>query len=130
MRNAFFWTIAYLHQYYEIGVQQPRMSVFCTEYIIKMAASAALLCFLVFLGVSQVYRGASTMNQALFGVTLGLVLAFIAHYKVKSFFLKMPEAFYSNVGGSSFKVTCKSYCAAFTLCLLIPFAWAFGVYFV
>ena len=105
------------------------MSVFCTEYIIKMAASAALLCFIIFLGFSRIYLGASTLNQAIFGVTIGVVFAFIGHFKFKHLFLNMPEYYYSNVGGSSFKVGCKSYLAALFFCILIPFGLAFGVFF-
>ena len=105
------------------------MSVFCTEYIIKMAASAALLCFFIFLAFSRIYLGASTLNQAIFGTTIGVVFAFIGHFKFKLMFLNMPEYYYSNIGGSSFKVGCKSYLAALFFCLLIPFGLAFGVFF-
>lgn len=129
LTNAFFWTSVYLHQYYEVGVEQRRMSVFCTEYIIKMAASAALLCFFIFLSFSRVYLGASALNQVLFGLSLGVVLAFIGHYKIKPWFLYMPESHYSNVGGSFYRVTCKPYLAVLFFFLLIPIAWAFGIFY-
>ena len=127
--SSFFWVTIYLHAYYEVGVEQRRMSVFCTEYIIKMAASAALLCFFIFLGFSRVYLGASSLNQAVFGFTIGVVLAFIGHFKVKSMFLNMPEYYYSNIGGSAFKVGCKSYLGILFFCLLIPFGLAYGIFF-
>ena len=128
VRNSFLWITAYLHQYYEVGVQQRRMSVFCTEYIIKMAASAAMLCFFVFLGFSRVYLGASTLNQVLFGFSLGVVLAFIGHFKVKPLFLGMPEFYYSSVNGSSYRVGCLSYPSLIIFSLLLPIGLAFGVF--
>ena len=105
------------------------MSVFCTEYILKMAASAALLCFFIFLGFSRIYLGASTLNQVIFGVSIGVVFAFIGHFKIKHMFLKMPEYYYSNIGGSSFKVGCLSYLAALFFCFLIPTGLAYAFLF-
>jgi len=68
------------------------------------------------------------MNQVLFGVQIGVVLAFIGHLKVKPLFLSMPEAFYQNIGGSSYKASCKSYCIALFLGLLIPIGMIFALY--
>jgi len=127
--NSFILITLYLHQYYEVGVQEQKMNVFCTAYIIKMAVTAALLCFFVFLSFSQIYLGASFLNQALFGLSLGVVLAFIGHYKVKPAFLDMPESAYSNVGGSSFQATYTSYCITIVLAFLAPLGMIFTLYY-
>lgn len=65
----------------------------------------------------------------LFGLSLGVVLAFIGHYKVKLTFLDMPESAYSNIGGSSFQATCKSYCITIFLAFLIPLGMVFTLYY-
>ena len=57
LNNVFFWSSVYLHAYNEVGVRQPRMSVFCTAYIIKMAATCIGVSFLIFMGFSRVYLG-------------------------------------------------------------------------
>ena len=62
MTMTFLTVTLYLHKYYEIGVKPKKMSVFCTAYIIKMAASAVTLCLLIFLTFSRVYLGASSLN--------------------------------------------------------------------
>ena len=73
----------YLHKYYDVGVTQKRMSVFCTAYIVKMALTAVALILLSLLMVSGVYLGANAWNQVLFGATLGTTLAWIGHRLVK-----------------------------------------------
>ena len=128
MTMTFFIVTAYLHKYYEIGVKPKKMNVFCTAYIIKMAASAATLCFLIFLTFSRVYLGASSLNQTLFGVSLGAALSLIGHWCVKPSFLDMPEYYYTNVGGSSFRVKCCSYLAVLFFCLILPTGIAFGIF--
>ena len=45
--NCFFWVTAYLHAYNEVGIIVPRMSVFCTAYIVKMALTAFGLVYLI-----------------------------------------------------------------------------------
>jgi len=62
MGNIFFWTTLYLHAYHEVGVKYPRMSVFCTAYIIKMAASSLGIAFMIFLAFSRVYLGTQAVN--------------------------------------------------------------------
>lgn len=69
------------------------------------------------------------MNQVLFGLSLGVVLAFIGHYKVKPAFLDMPESAYSNIGGSSYQATCKAYCITIFLAFLIPIGMIFTLYY-
>ena len=128
MTMTFLIVSAYLHKYYEIGVKPKKMNVFCTAYIVKMAASAATLCFLIFLTFSRVYLGASSLNQTLFGVSLGALLAFIGHFCIKAYFLDMPEYYYTNIGGSAFRVKCCSYLSAFLLCLILPTGLAYGVF--
>ena len=128
MTMTFLIVSAYLHKYYEIGVKPKKMNVFCTAYIIKMAASAATLCFLIFLTFSRVYLGASSLNQTLFGVSLGALLAFIGHFCVKIYFLDMPEYYYTNIGGSAFRVKCCSYLTVFVLCLILPTGLAYGIF--
>ena len=34
LQNCFFWTTIYLHLYFEVGVYRPRITVFCTAYIV------------------------------------------------------------------------------------------------
>ena len=58
MNNVFFWVTLYLHAYHEVGVKQPRMSVFCTAYIVKMAATCMGITLMIFLGFGRVYLGA------------------------------------------------------------------------
>lgn len=60
--NVFFWLTLYLHLYNEVGVKVPRMSVFCTAYIIKMAATCVGVTFLIFLGFSRPYQGLNSFN--------------------------------------------------------------------
>jgi membrane-associated phospholipid phosphatase len=48
-----------------------------------MAITAALLIFLIFLGISRVYLGAHSYNEVVFGTSLGLVVAFILHFFMK-----------------------------------------------
>ena len=62
LNNVFFWLSIYLHAYNEVGVKQPRMSVFCTAYIVKMGATSLGITFLIFLGFSRVYVGAHSYN--------------------------------------------------------------------
>ena len=52
----------YLQQFYEVGLKQKKMSIFCTEYIIKVAATSVLAIFILFLGFSRVYLGAHSYN--------------------------------------------------------------------
>jgi len=68
------------------------------------------------------------MNQVLFGLTVGIAFAFIGHFKVKPLFLNMPEAAYSNVGGSSYVASCKWYCILIFLSCLIPAGMIFTLY--
>lgn len=60
--NCFFWVTAYLHVYHEVGVITPRMSVFCTAYIIKMALTAMGIVYLIMMAFSRMYLGAHTLN--------------------------------------------------------------------
>ena len=94
--NVFFWTSIYLHAYHEVGVRQPRMSVFCTAYIIKMAATCIGVTFLIFMGFSRVYLGANSYNQVTFGTIIGAVFALIGHYRIKPVFLALPEMLYTD----------------------------------
>ena len=94
--NVFFYVSVYLHLYHEVGVKQPRMSVFCTAYIVKMAGTCIGVTFLIFMGFSRVYLGAHSINQVIFGTLLGVVFALVGHYKAKPLFLGMPEYLYSD----------------------------------
>ena len=95
LNNVFAWVTLYLHAYHEVGVRQPRMSVFCTAYIVKMAATCIGCVFLIFLGFSRAHLGLCFFNQILFGALLGLTLALICHLKVKPLFLALPEMLYA-----------------------------------
>jgi len=94
--NVFLILTLYLHKYYEVDVAQERMSVFCTAYIIKMAATAAGMVFLIFMGFSRVYLGAHTYNQVLFGAMIGAYLAFVGHFAFKRAFLNLPLSLINN----------------------------------
>ena len=62
LNNVFFWVSIYLHAYHEVGVRQPRMSVFCTAYIVKMAATCIGITLLIFMGFSRAYLGLGAYN--------------------------------------------------------------------
>jgi membrane-associated phospholipid phosphatase len=86
--NTFLWFTIFLHFYYDVGVPQKKMSVFCTAYIIKMVLLVAM-CIMVFLmAVSRVYVGAHAWNQVLFGFTIGLAFALNGHNTVKPIFYR------------------------------------------
>ena len=118
--NVFFWLTVYLHAYHEVGVKQPRMAVFCTAYIIKMAATCIGVTFLIFMGFSRVYLGAHAINQVIFGVLLAITFALVGHYKVKPIFLDMPEYLYSDMEGSKYQVTLMSYVKSMIFGLVLP----------
>lgn len=60
--GSFFYLTLYLHFYYEVGEKRKKMAVFCTAYIVKMALTAGLMIFLIFLCFSRVYLGAHSYN--------------------------------------------------------------------
>ena len=62
------------------------MSVFCTAYIIKMALSVVVTIYLILAAVGQVYLGANSYSQVLFGASLGITFAYSGHYCVKQWF--------------------------------------------
>jgi membrane-associated phospholipid phosphatase len=78
--NVFLWYTVFLHFYDEIGIKRRRMSVFCTAYIIKIAVTAIVITYIIFMAFSRVYLGAHSYNQVLFGITLGVVFASVGHY--------------------------------------------------
>ena len=96
------------------------MAVFCTAYIIKMAATCLGVMFLIFMGFSRVYLGAHSYNQVIFGTTLGATCALIGHFKVKPVFLSLPELLYSDEGGSKYRVTVTSYTKTLCMGLVLP----------
>ena len=96
------------------------MSVFCTAYIVKMAATCIGCVYLIFLGFSRAYLGLCFFNQILFGALLGLTLALICHLKVKPLFLAMPEMLYGEHDGSVYKVTPMSFVKSFCLGFILP----------
>ena len=102
--NVFLLLTLYLHQYYEVDVTQERMSVFCTAYIIKMAATASAMVFLIFMGFSRVYLGAHTYNQVLFGSMIGAYLAFVGHFVFKRAFLNIPVSLINNDIGTKYLI--------------------------
>lgn len=125
--NVFFWLTLYLHLYNEVGVKVPRMSVFCTAYIIKMAATCIGITFLIFLGFSRAYLGLNTFNQVIFGTILGAVLALVGHFRVKPLFLRLPEMLYSDESGSKYAVTAFAYVKTIFIGLLLPLAFATAI---
>ena len=124
INNVFFWLTLYLHAYNEVGVKQPRMAVFCTAYIIKMAATCLGVTFLIFMGFSRVYLGALSYNQVIFGATFGAALALIGHFRVKPVFLALPELLYSDEGGSKYRVTVMTYIKTLLLGFVLPMSLA------
>jgi hypothetical protein len=83
MTASFFWLTVYLHKYHEVGAIKKFNSVFCTEYIVKMMLTVAMVLFFIFLAISRVFLGEHSYNQVLFGLQLGVALAGILHYFVK-----------------------------------------------
>ena len=120
LNNTFFWMSLYLHAYHEVGIKPVRMSVMCTGYIIKMAATCIGISFIIFLAFSRVFLGAHSINQVIFGTILGATFAIIGHYRVKPIFLALPESM-RNVGlGPKYRVTVCSFFKAFMYGLILP----------
>jgi len=90
MISSFIWITLYLHKYYEVGNRVVIKSIFCTAYIVKMALTAGICIFLMFLAISRVYLGEHSYNEVLFGGSLGATLAFILHFFAKNFIKKLP----------------------------------------
>ena len=92
MTASFFWVTVYLHQYYEVGSKVKFNGVLCTAYIIKMALSAALTLFIIFLGLSRVYLGEHSYNQVVFGTSIGIYFAVTLHYLLKPLIKQYPSS--------------------------------------
>lgn len=58
---------------------------------------------------------------------MGATLALIGHYKVKPFFLAMPEYLYSDQDGSKYGVTITSYFKVVAFALVIPFLFSLSI---
>ena len=93
-----------------------------------MAATCLGMVFLIFLGFGRVFLGACAFNQVIFGAILGLVLAFVGHFRIKSFFLGIPEMLYSDDRGSNYAVTCGTHMKTLLVALIGPMILAFVVY--
>jgi len=129
INNTFLWYSIYLHFYADIGVKAKKMSVFCTAYIIKMAATSVVMTYLIFIGFGRVYLGAHSYNQVLFGAMLGIVLAYVCHYNLKPFFYQLPTKLFennSNEGGQSYAIRLMDYAFVKLLWLVIPIG--FGIF--
>ena len=94
--NTFVSTTVYFNAYYDIGVKRKKMSVFCTEYIVKMALTSVGLIAIILLMTSLVYQGIHSWNQVLFGAVIGVGLGVIGHYNVKSWFYGLWERSLDN----------------------------------
>ena len=105
LNTTYFWLTLYLHCYHEVGVKAARMSVFCTAYIIKMAATCIGISLIIFMAFSRVYLGVHSINEVIFGTILGATFSLIGHYKIKPLFLAMPELLYFDSEGSKYRVT-------------------------
>jgi hypothetical protein len=107
------------------------MSVFCTAYIIKMAATALVLSYLMFTGIGRVYLGAHSYNQVIFGATLGLLLAYVLHYELKPWFYELPVTLFTSsgeVGHQKYEVTARHYILALTVWLVAPACMALAIF--
>ena len=62
MATSFFWVSLYLHYYFEVGQRKKINTIFCTAYIVKMALTATLIIFLMFMALSRVYLGEHSYN--------------------------------------------------------------------
>lgn len=62
INNVFLWYTVYLHFFKDVGIKRKRISIFCTAYIIKMAVTAFLITYIIFMGFSRVYLGAHGYN--------------------------------------------------------------------
>ena len=87
---SFILLTLYLNQYYEVGRRQVFRTIFCTGYIVKMGLTALLLSFLIMLMFSRVYLGEHSINQVIFGTSIGVVLSVSMHYSLKPFLKRMP----------------------------------------
>lgn len=92
MTASFFWITLYLHQYYEVGSKMRFRGVFCTAYIVKMALTAVLFIYLIFLGLSRVFLGEHSYNQVVHGTLIGSYLAVVLHYFVKPVVKQFPNS--------------------------------------
>lgn len=105
-------------------------SVFCTAYIIKMAATVAMILFFIFLAISRVYLGEHSYNQVLFGSTLGITFAFILHFKIKPILKAVPlmlKSAYGIVMGS-FNVPIWIFLLVLFATSIIPLLISGGIY--
>lgn len=62
MVTTFFWLTLYLQKYYEVGHKVHIKSIFCTEYIVKMALTAVMIMFFMMVAISRVYLGEHSYN--------------------------------------------------------------------
>lgn len=132
MITSFFWVTVYLHYYFEVGQKKQFNSIFCTAYIIKMAITASLVIFLMFMALSRVYLGEHSYNQVFYGTQLGLFFAFSLHYLVKPVLKKLPKKLRNSQHSSNnrnvFEIKWSLIILTIIAFLVIPLAIAFGLW--
>lgn len=65
-------------------------SIFCTEYIVKMALTSVMAIFIIMLPTSRVYLGLSSYNEVIYGSLIGVALAFVGHFRIKPIVKSLP----------------------------------------
>ena len=68
--------------------------------VLKFFVTIGMLAFLGALGASRVFRGAHTINEVLFGFLIGGTIAIILHFKVKQYFLQLPQLLATSENGT------------------------------
>ena len=88
---SFILISVFLDKYHEEGEDKVEFeSVMCTGYLIKMSLMAFMLFVFFMLGLSLLISGSSSYDQILLGYTIGIILSFLLHFKLKIHFKYLP----------------------------------------
>eukprot|EP00347_Sterkiella_histriomuscorum_P014189 403361826 len=132
MATSFFWVSLYLHYYFEVGQRKKINTIFCTAYIVKMALTATLIIFLMFMALSRVYLGEHSYNQVFYGTQLGVYFAVTLHFIVKPQLKRLPKKLRnsSQITGnkSTFDINVILLLLSILLFIVLPIGLAFGIW--
>ncbi|CDW77936.1 pap2 superfamily phosphatase [Stylonychia lemnae] len=131
MTTSFFWVTLYLNYYFEVGQKKKINTIFCTAYIVKMALTAGLIIFLMFMALSRVFLGEHSYNQVFFGTQLGVFMAVALHYWIKPILKTLPKKLRNgmNSGGkNAFFISPILIVLAVILFFILPLSLAYGAW--
>ena len=120
--NCFFWVSVYLHLFYDRMIinNSDGSTSFWNNRSVQFFITIFLTVFLGLMAISRVYLGAHTLNEVLFGTLLGVTIATIAHFRVKTFFYAMPEMLYSREEEEKYDINRWTYIKAILATFVIP----------